>query len=253
MKGAGHRKAAIPDSEPNFYRQFPLLTQMEKAAPSLSPASVTIPVVSGGDVGPFKPAPPLYLQESKSPSHMQESKSLPQLQESTPFINLPESTPNPQLPNVPQIGLQQEHQQQWSEALFVQSAAIPTMTATMATLGVQVGSITRDGGPITDVHFHDFNSSDTSTSSSISQSSGHSTGLPEDSKRQEFAPSISKPTDLDPSLLLMGEQQGLFSVFLDRTPSSPRSLASALCYQSYQNHDIIVDALRAVAPFYPAV
>jgi hypothetical protein len=252
VKGSGHRKAAIPESEPNFYRQFPLY-EKENAAPVLSAASLMVPVLSVVDVGPFEPTPPLYLHDSKPPSHLQESMHPPQLQEATHLFHMQKSPPNPQLPNVPQVGLQ--HHDQWAVP-FVQSAPMPTMTATSSTLGVQVGPITidpGDGEQSTDPHSQDFSSSDSSSSSSISQSSRDYAALPQYPKRQEFVPSNAKQRDLDPSLMFMGEQQGLFSAFLDRAPSSPCSLSSAMCYQSYQNHDIIADALRAVAPFYPDI
>jgi hypothetical protein len=259
VKGAGHRKAAIPESEPDFYRQFPLC-ETQKAATVITAASLIAPILSvGGDTLPFMPAFPLYLQESKSPtsSQFQDSSLRPQQQESI-F--------NPQFSTVPQEGPLRGHHRhpyrQLAETHFVQSATIPTVPATNpeAELGVQAfGTMTvdpGDGETDIDAHRHDLSSSDSSTSSSSTQSQGseHSELQQQDPKRHGCVPSIAKKqTNLDPSLLSMGEQQALFSTYWDGTPSSPRSLASALCYQNYQNHDIIVDALRAVAPFYPDI
>ncbi|CAB9529617.1 shock factor protein [Seminavis robusta] len=311
VKGAGHRKAAIPGSEPNFYRQFPLPEKDQTpSTTSTSASGVFVPAMPAA--APLSTGLLPHLQEphpSLNPTMQQEQLNLIPVQ-NAPLNPLPEQAQpiilqqeQPQMiPLQELIPLQEQNQPIQMQETYsmkpnpaVQCTQLQEMNYSASELDISTAltacctewlpppeeddddddddtaaTMVTGGGSDTDMNLDTtpglfstlngnvFFDSLASLKVPIPLTQDHLEKSPGNSQPEIVtAPHTGpmeedlscskerKPKDLDSSLLLLGQQQGLFS---GHQPSP--SLANTFWY-GYQNHDIIVDALRASAPFYP--
>lgn len=245
VKGAGHRKAAMPETEPNFYRNFPL---PEASRPPSQSFAVMLP--------PHIVAPTLLQRFPRELSQGASPRITPLPPPPPPPPCAPPASPHqssapppPPPPPTPPTPLPANNDDTHQEPR-PQCAPSPEPTPILAPTPAPTAVERRPSLPP---------SADTvATNYSISpQKQVCVTTTPNLVPAPE---PVHKPSpNFDPSPLL---QQGLFQSFpasllsLRPTFGAPEvapmaSETPSPLRQAYHNEDIIMDALRAVAPFYP--